>query len=165
LAQDIPDNATHEHVRHFEHRSFIPASLAAVKAFHERPEALFRLTPPPIFVQIIGDERVSLLSGELEFRLWFGPLPVRWLVRQGSGPIADASFSDTLFEGPLAHWEHQHIFTATQDGVELIDRIALAHKAGWRGRLSRLMFDGAALRLLFYYRHWRTRRDVLRGRD
>ena len=88
---------------------------------------------------------------------------MRWLVRQDTGPIEDASFSDRMLEGPMAQWEHQHIFQETENGVELVDRISLAHKAGWRGWLTRLLFDGPSLRLLFYFRHWRTRREVIKG--
>ncbi len=149
--------------RQFEHRSVIPASLEAVMDFHEQPEALAKLTPFPIFIQVIHDDRVSVTSGELEFQLWFGPFPVRWLVRHEPGPVENASFADRMIEGPLASWEHCHIFQPIEGSVELIDRITLAHKKGWRGWLTRLFFDGLPLRFLFVYRHWRTKREVAKS--
>lgn len=143
----------------FEHRSVIPATVEDVVAFHDQPGALQKLTPPPIFPQALRDTRTSLTAGELEFRLWFGPIPVRWLARHEPGPIA-TSFTDRMVEGPLAYWVHQHIFEPVPEGVALIDRITLAHKPGLVGLLTRLVFDGLPLRFLFVYRHWRTRMGV-----
>jgi ligand-binding SRPBCC domain-containing protein len=142
----------------FEHRSVIATTLARMIAFHEDPQALSRLTPPPplMFLQVLRDDRTSLTAGELEFRLWFGPFPVRWLARHEPGPTP-ASFIDRLIEGPMAYWEHQHRFREVPGGVELTDHISLAHKPGVAGLLTRLFFDGLPLRLLFVYRHFRTR--------
>ncbi len=127
-------------------------------AFHEAPDAFRYLTPPPplMFMQVLRDDRTSLTEGELEFRLWFGPIPVRWLALHQPGPIP-TSFTDRMIAGPMAYWEHQHIFREASGGVELVDHIMLAHKNGAAGLLSRLTFDGLPLRLLFVYRHWRTR--------
>ncbi len=145
----------------FEQRSIIPTTLDKMLAFHEDPQALARLTPPPplMFMQVLRDERTSLTAGELEFRLWFGPLPVRWLARHEPGPTP-TSFIDRMLMGPMAAWEHQHIFREVDAGVELVDHVTLAHKAGGRGWLTRLIFDGLPLRLLFTYRHFRTRQAL-----
>ena len=140
----------------FEQRSVIPTTLEKMIAFHEDPRALSILTPPPIFMQKVRDDRTSLTAGDLEFRLWFGPLPVRWWARHEPGPT-ETSFTDRQIEGPMAHWEHQHVFTPVAGGVELLDHITLAHKPGLPGLLTRLIFDGLPLRLLFFYRHLRTR--------
>lgn len=156
---DAPGN-----LRIFEHRSRFDTSVEALTAFHEDPKALARLTPPPplMFLQVLRDDRTSLTEGEIEFRLWFGPLPVRWLARHEPGPTAN-SFVDRMVEGPMAFWAHQHIFTPIEEGVELTDRITLAHKSGWRGLLTRLVFEGVPLRLLFLYRHFRTRLAMRRS--
>ncbi len=128
-------------------------------AFHEDPHALAVLTMPPTFVQVLRDERISLTAGEIEFKLWMGPWPVRWLARHEPGPT-DASFTDRMLRGPMAEWVHQHIFEPVDEGVRLIDRITFAHPPGVRGWLTRLVFDGLPLRVLFMYRHWRTKRAV-----
>ncbi len=137
--------------------TLLNSSLEAVTDFHADPHALKRLTPPPIIVQMIRDDRQSLTSGELAFRFWIGPLPVNWVARHEAGPTSH-SFVDRMLAGPLARWEHEHIFAPEGDRVRLIDRITLAHKSGWRGFFTRLMFDGLPLRLVFWFRHWRTRR-------
>src|SRR6188768_4283765 len=95
--------------REFQHSSVIPTTLATIVRFHKRADALRKLTPPPLIVQVLKDQRTSLTAGTLDFRLWFGPLPVHWLARHEPGPIA-TSFIDRMMTGPMAEWEHQHIF-------------------------------------------------------
>lgn len=144
----------------FEHRSVIPATIGQVMAFHEDPAALKRLTPFPIIVQLHRDDRTSLTDGELEFTLWFGPLPVLWLALHEPGPVA-TSFVDRTLRGPVESWVHQHIFREVPGGVELTDRITIAHrKGGLWGLFTRLFFGGLPLRFLFVYRHLRTRLGV-----
>ena len=142
--------------RVFVKRSVIDTTLEDMMRFHEEPDALAQLTPPPIFMRVRRDDRQSIREGEIEFTLWFGPLPIRWLARHEAGPTAH-SFADRQARGPMAYWRHEHIFQPVAGGVELTDRITLAHHAGWRGWLTRLLFDGLPLRLLFTYRHLRTR--------
>lgn len=141
----------------FQHSSIFRTTMEAMVHFHEAPDALKVLTPPPLFVQIVRDERVSLTQGEVVFILWFGPLPIRWTARHEPGPT-ETSFIDRLLSGPMVSWEHQHLFRTVDQGVELTDKITFAHKPGWRGVLTRLVFDGLPLRFLFWYRHWHTRR-------
>ena len=146
-----------------EFRTVIPTTMDAMIAFHEAPEALAMLTPPPLIIQVLRDDRESFAEGEIEFRLWFGPLPVRWLARHEAGPTP-TSFADRMIEGPMAYWLHQHIFAEVEGGIELVDRIQLAHKTGLSGLVSRLMFDGLAMRFLFFYRHLRTKM-ALKGKS
>lgn len=115
-----------------------------------------QLSPPPIFVQVHRDTRTSLTEGELEFTLWMGFIPIRWLARHEAGSTP-TSFADVMERGPMQYWRHEHIFTPVEGGVMLTDRVTLAHKAGWQGLLTRLIFDGLPLRILFLYRHLKTR--------
>lgn len=142
--------------REFHYVSVIPTTLSTIVHFHESVDALRKLTPPPLIVQIISDQRLSLTEGTVDFRLWFGPVPVRWLARHEPGPNV-TSFIDRMIVGPLAEWEHLHNFQEVAGGVELRDQLTFVHKSGWRGLLTRLLFDGLSLRFLFWYRHWRTR--------
>ena len=145
--------------RVFEKSSLIQTTLADLRRFHEAPGAFARLTPPPIRMTVHRDDRRSLTAGEIEFTLSFGPLPIRWIARHEAGPTPH-SFADTQVKGPLAYWRHEHIFAEVATGVRLTDRVALSHRPGFRGLLTRLAFDGLPLRLLFAYRHWRTRRAL-----
>lgn len=151
---DMPDNT-----RRFEKTCMLLATLDAVLRFHEDPRTLARLTPPPIIMRLKRDDRRSLTQGEIEFTLWFGLIPIRWLARHEPGPTPH-SFADSQVKGPLAYWRHEHIFNEVADGVKLTDRITLAHQRGPLGLFTRLAFDGLPLRILFAYRHWRTRRAL-----
>ncbi len=150
--------------RQFLKSSIINTTLAAITDFHKDPRALARLTPPPIIMRLHRDDRRSLTDGDIDFTLWFGPLPIRWLARHEKGP-APHSFADTQLKGPLAYWRHEHIFSEVEGGVELTDRITLAHQRNLVGLFTRLAFDGLPLRILFAYRHWRTRRALTAARQ
>lgn len=141
----------------FEHRSVIPTTMERMIAFHNDRRALSILTPPPIFVQLKRDDRTSMTSGELEFILWFGPLPIHWIARHEPGPI-ETSFIDRMIKGPVESWEHQHIFRPLEGGIELTDHVEIVHRSsGFWALFTRLSFDGLPLKILFLYRHWRTR--------
>lgn len=140
----------------FEHRSTFNATPQAMFDFHAAPGAFSTLTPPPIFIQVLQNRLTSLTSGEVDFRMWFGPIPLHWIARHEAGPIP-TSFIDRQIVGPLAVWQHEHIFQPVAAGVELIDRVTIAHKPGLAGLFTRLFFDGLPLRFLFVYRHLRTR--------
>ena len=148
--------------RTFIHTSILPGSVSDVAAVHGHPKTFSRLAMPPLIPQILRDERTSLTSGDLEFRLWFGPIPVRWLARHEPGPSAD-SFRDVQVEGPMLTWEHEHILEAADKGTRLIDRITFSHRPGLPGLLTRLLFDGLPLRMLFVYRHWQLKRLLHSG--
>ncbi len=145
----------------YEKRTVMDGTVEELRAFHEHPKAFHKLAMPPIIVQLHRDERTSLTEGEVEFTLWFGPIPVRFLARHEPGPTPD-SFADRLLKGPVAYWRHEHIFEEADSGVALIDRLTIGHKPGLPGLLTRLMFDGINLRILFFYRHLRTRMEVER---
>lgn len=141
----------------FEKQSVLPnTTLERVWAFHAQPNAFSTLTPPPIFVQVKEDTRTSLTEGDVKFNLWLAIVPIAWWARHEPGPT-ETSFVDHMVEGPMAYWRHEHIFRAVAGGVELTDRVTLTHKPGLMGLFTRLMFDGLPLRILFIYRHLRTR--------
>jgi ligand-binding SRPBCC domain-containing protein len=140
----------------YEKRTVINTTLDKMMAFHEAPDAFSQLVPPPIIVQVIRDDRTSLQEGEIEFNMWFGPIPVRWVAVHENLPEG-TGFADRLLKGPMQYWHHRHIFEETPQGVALIDRVTIAHKPGIKGILTRLMFDGIPLRFLFFYRHLRTK--------
>jgi ligand-binding SRPBCC domain-containing protein len=141
----------------FEHQSVIPTTIDRMIAFHSDPAALSRLTPPPVIMQLHRDDRSSLTEGELEFTLWFGPVPARWVARHEPGPTA-TSFADRQIRGPLKSWRHEHVFEAVPGGVKLTDHIRYEHAEGGAWSLfTRVFFSKPNLRVFFIYRHLRTR--------
>lgn len=143
----------------FERSFKVRAPLARVAAFHGDTRALKRLTPPPIFVQLHRVE--PLADGAVaEFTLWFGLLPVRWRAVH-SAVDRQRGFTDTQASGPLRHWRHRHAYRALDAHTTLVtDCVEYEHHRGARGLLSRLLFARPALRLLFAFRAWATRRAV-----
>ena len=145
----------------FEQISIINTSMEKIWAFHDQPNAFGILTPPPIFVQVHRRQLVSLTEGEIEFTLWFLFIPIRWLAQHEQGSTA-TSFVDRMIRGPLKSWRHEHLFESVEHGIRLTDRITIEHQEGWQGIVTRLMFDGLALRTLFIYRHLQTRLQTSR---
>ncbi|HJS28165.1 MAG TPA: SRPBCC family protein [Anaerolineales bacterium] len=148
----------------FTRRSLIRAPASIVWDFHASPQSLQKLTPSPIFVKINEDQRISLTEGDLDFTLWFGPLPVRWVARHEPGASPD-SFRDRMLLGPMETWIHEHSILAQGDSTILEDRLVYSYPRGWRGVSSRLLFNRFGLCMLFAYRHLRTRIGVRRMRN
>lgn len=140
----------------FEKKSVMKGTLQQLWDFHAQPNAFAMLTPPPIFIRMRENKLKSLTEGTVDFTMWLGPIPLHWVAQHEPGPT-ETSFTDRLLIGPMAYWEHQHIFRAVLDGVELTDHVTLEHKPGLIGLFTRLMFDGIPLQIFFYYRHLRTR--------
>lgn len=142
----------------FEHRFQVSAPLAAVSGFHRDSSVLKRLTPPPMFVQL---HRFGALEDGMvaEFTLWLGPVPIAWRARHEE--VGPDGFVDTQVSGPLDSWRHTHRFVSRPGGTtEVYDRIEYAHPGGLRGLGTRLLFSRLALRGLFAFRAWATRRGV-----
>ena len=144
----------------FSHRFKVQASLEQVAGFHQDSRALKRLTPPPVFVQMLMIEPLAENS-VAAFNLWFGPIPVYWRA-QHAQVIPQSGFTDVQIEGPFQTWSHQHIFHSLQDGrTEVVDEITAELGRGlWKGLISRLMWF--TLPALFAYRGWVTRRSLER---
>lgn len=140
----------------YRRRFRVNAPLLRVVEFHARPASMAAITPPPILVRIHRAPYVLVEGDEMEFTLWLGPLPVRWLARIED--VTDDGFTDRQLRGPFAEWSHRHTFVPLDDHTtEVHDEVTL--------RLSRNPFwwlVGAGMRLglplLFAYRAWRTRR-------
>lgn len=141
----------------FDYEFFVDAPQSAVADFHYR-SSVKTLTPFPIIVRLHEFEPLS--EGSLaDFTLWFGPVPVRWIVVHSN--IGPGGFTDRQLVGPLQSWQHEHRFIAV-DGqrTRVHEHIEYAYKPGWRGILSRLLFSGPALRMLFMMRKRITRKKI-----
>lgn len=141
---------------YYHHQFQVAAPLARVAEFHRRSASLAAITPPPIVVQVQRAPQLLEAGDELEFTLWFGPLPVRWLARIEA--LSAGGFSDRQVRGPFAGWMHRHSFLAVDENTtRVVDEISLKLRAhpGW-GALGLGMWLG--LPLLFAFRAWKTRK-------
>jgi len=141
------------HALRFQRSFIVRASISAVRAFHEAPEAITRLTPMPL--RIFGAAPPVADGERIRFRLWVGAIPVRWTARYEA--VSEDGFVDVMEEGPFASWRHEHRWRALPDGsTEVVDTI----DATPRALASRLIWVG--MKPAFAYRAWATRRALER---
>ncbi len=144
----------------YQHRFKVPQPVAAVAEFHRRPASMAAITPPPVRVQVhYAPDRLG--EGDtMDFTLWLGPLPVRWLARIEE--VSATGFIDRQERGPFRQWVHRHTFVTLDDHTtEVRDEIQAELQPGLPARLL-----GGAMWLnmpvLFAYRAWQTRRRLLK---
>ncbi|WOP20008.1 TIGR01777 family oxidoreductase [Raineyella sp. LH-20] len=173
----------------FEHTATYPHPRDEVFAWHERPGAFVRLSPPGAIVTVdgpsdglhVGSRRALRISSPLLTALWPGrTMPsavrtgpgLRWLVEHvayESGRL----FVDEQVRGPLRHWRHEHLFEdAEGGGTRITDRVtyelppALAGSVGerWMHRylegLFRFREDQLRADLALHQRLARTPRTI-----
>jgi ligand-binding SRPBCC domain-containing protein len=140
----------------YEHRFRVRAPLAVVADFLSRAASMPAITPPPIFVRVHRAPAVLSDGDEMDFTMWAGPLPMRWVAKIGD--VSDRGFTDRQVQGPFDCWQHRHSFVpATHDLTEVVDQVEAGVKKHvvW-GPVGLAMWIG--LPMLFAYRGWRTRR-------
>lgn len=124
-----------------EARTPLDHGVDDVLAWHERPGALIRLTPPGM--ARIEDPDAGGLDVGRRVAVRLGPpllpagLSPRWELRhasredRGSGAAAVHSFVDAQVTGPFRAWRHQHEIAGTGPGAsEIRDRIDLELPCG-----------------------------------
>lgn len=94
----------------------------------------------------------------MDFTLWLGPVPIRWLARIED--VSPTGFTDRQIRGPFQEWVHRHTFVSLDETATLVvDEIQLAlHPHLWRALVGLGMW--LSLPLLFAYRSWKTRRLI-----
>ncbi|MBD3336439.1 MAG: TIGR01777 family protein [Candidatus Eisenbacteria bacterium] len=148
----------------FTFRSTIPAEAAEVFAWHQRPGAFQRLTPPWEKMTVESGEPRLEAGARWRLRLSKGLLKLGWIaeiteVEQGRG------FQDIQRRGPFRRWEHAHRFTPSDAGMCVVeDEVDYELPLG---RLGELVAGGSVRRRLdrlFRYRHATLRGDLERHR-
>ncbi len=140
----------------YEHRFRVAAPVAAVAEFHSRAASMAAITPPPLIVRVHRAPARLGEGDEMEFTMWAGPLPLRWVARIED--VSPEGFTDRQLRGPFREWRHHHAFVQRADDVtEVVDRVdaSLRRHVLW-GPVGLAMWIG--LPVLFVYRGWKTRR-------
>lgn len=89
-----------------------------------------------------------------------GVIPVQWTARHSE--VGSEGFVDTMIEGPVRSWVHKHKFIAIDEGNTMVeDNIVYEYGPGVRGFVALLLFNPLALRVLFGWRAFATRRRLL----
>jgi hypothetical protein len=137
----------------FVQRTRIAAPASAVFAWHMRPGALERLTPPWERVTVLERAAEIAEGSRVVLRVPVGPLGLRW-VAVHRNIVPGRQFCDEQIDGPFARWVHTH--TVEPDGSDacvLEDRIEYRLPLGTVGRLAGGAITRAKLRRMFAYRH------------
>jgi len=96
-----------------------------VFAWHERPGALERLTPPWAVVDVLEKEGGIRDGGKVTVRVRRGPTSFKWVLRH-QDYIENEQFGDEQVSGPLKSWVHTHRCTPIDGGgTKLEDEIDL----------------------------------------
>lgn len=139
----------------YNHRFEVKAPLEAVIDFHRQSTSMGAITPPPVIVKIHHAPTELADGDEMDFTMWLGPLPIRWVARIEQLPDG---FIDRQLRGPFTRWEHRHTFERIDNQTTaVIDEVTAALGTGWFWRLiGRGMWLN--LPILFAYRSWKTKR-------
>lgn len=143
---------------HFKRSTLINAPVEVVWSFHERPDILQILTPPWQPVQVVRREGGLDVGAITEFRIFLGPLPVRWLARHTECDRYRL-FTDEQVQGPMLSWVHRHQFTAEEGRTRLTDAIAYSIPGGTLVEFLLGWWVEARLNDMFRYRHEVTKRE------
>lgn len=141
------------------HHSFrVRVPLAVVADFHAQSASMGAITPPPIITQIHQAPTRLQEGDEMDFTLWLGPLPMRWLARIEE--VGNNGFTDRQLRGPFRSWVHRHHFRPVDETTtEVLDNVeAELKKHPWWGLIGLGMWLN--MPILFAYRGWKTKRLV-----
>lgn len=142
----------------FVKESIIKASPEKVFAFHELPDAIYRLMPPWEKSKVIQAAK-GLRVGEraiIEAKI-FGLFTARWIAEH-TAYDPPHMFEDTQISGPFKSWRHRHIISLHAEGATLRDEIEYEPPFGFLGRPFAPLLIEPKLQKLFDYRHEVTRK-------
>jgi hypothetical protein len=143
-----------------EHTSTLPVSAEEAFAWHERPGAFERLTPPWERVEVV--ERTGGIEdgARATLRLHAGPVPLRWIAVHRDY-VQGRRFVDEQVEGPFSHWIHQHLFEPVGSAASrYTDRIEFAPPFGTIGAATGLWLARPRAERMLAYRHSMLREDL-----
>jgi ligand-binding SRPBCC domain-containing protein len=142
----------------FQHSSLINAPVEVVWQFHERKDILDLLTPPWQPVKVICRQGGLEVGAITEFRIFLGPIPVRWLAKHIECQPYQL-FTDKQVEGPMEYWVHRHEFSKKNGQTRLTDSIDYEIPGGFLTEILLGWWVESRLREMFRYRHQVTKKE------
>lgn len=141
----------------------MPASAEAVFAWHAKPGAFEKLTPPWEPVELVTQTGGIRDGARVELKIGRGPFRVRW-VAVHEGYIEGCQFRDVQVSGPFAKWVHTHRFEPDgEDASYLEDRVEYELPFGWLGAMVGGAIARRKMERMFDFRHAVTMREVRGG--
>lgn len=140
-----------------ERTSRLPFPAESVFAWHERPGAFERLTPPWERAEVL-ERSGGLGDGARTVVRVRAPFSMRWVARHREY-APGRRFVDEQVQGPFAQWVHVHRFEPDgPDGCIMTDRIEYVPPLGWAGAAADPVLIRPRLLRMLAYRH-----ELLRG--
>lgn len=133
--------------------------VAALFGFHERADALARLTPPWEPSEVLVPPRSLEVGTVVVLRTHLGPLPMR-LEAEHVHYERGVEFRDRMRRGPFAHWLHRHRFFDEGDASVLVDDVTYALPFEPFSAPADALVVRPRLARLFAYRHAETARAL-----
>jgi uncharacterized protein len=147
-------------MRLFVRRSRIDAAAEDLFAWHERPGAFERLTPPWERVTVASRSGGIRGGGRVELVTAVGPLRLTWSIEHRDYH-AGRQFRDVQIRGPFRSWDHTHRFTPDGPAASILeDSIEYSMPLGALSEPFVAPFVEAKLDRMFGYRHRITRDDI-----
>ncbi len=142
-------------------RTEVPAPPAEVFAWHERPGALQRLTPPWEATTVVQPPASLRVGTTVVLRTGIvGRAGPRW-VAEHVAYDPPHEFRDVQRSGPFAAWDHRHRFRPLDgDRTELSDEVTYRLPLGSLGHAVAGPLVRRRLERMFAYRHRQTVEDL-----
>jgi uncharacterized protein (TIGR01777 family) len=138
-------------------RSELPFPVEDVFAWHARPGALERLTPPWEPTEVLAREGTIRDGDRALLRLRAG----RWEAVHRDF-VDGRQFVDEQVRGPFRRWVHTHRFAPAPSGCTVEDDVEYALPLGALGQAAAGRAVERRLARLFQYRHAQLRADLAR---
>ena len=147
----------------YEKRTRMPVRAEELFAWHARPGAFERLSPPWQAVRLVEHEgSMEDASARLVLSVPVGPVRLRW-VAQHTDVEPGRGFTDVQRQGPFAKWEHTHRFLPEDASTSvLLDSIDYRLPLNAVSRFVAGPGVRRDLERVFAYRHRTTLNDLRR---
>jgi uncharacterized protein len=143
-----------------ERSSTLPVSAEEAFAWHERPGAFERLTPPWERVTVLERSGGIREGARTAVSVRVGPALFRW-VAVHRDYVEGRRFVDEQVEGPFSHWIHEHRFEPEGPGAtRYTDRIELGPAFGPVGAAAARLLARPRVERMLAYRHATLRDDL-----
>jgi ligand-binding SRPBCC domain-containing protein len=147
----------------YEKRVVLDVKPSDLFAWHTRPGAFERLTPPWQHIRVLSHYGGIADGARVTIVIKRGPMTIRWEALH-RGFVDGVQFQDVQVSGPFKRWIHTHRFEPGSDGrTTLVDHVDYALPFGLTavaGVLARRLMDR-----LFAFRHRRIATDLARHRE
>lgn len=135
-----------------ERSTRLPFPAEAVYAWHARPSAFERLTPPWERVEVL-ERTGGLADARAVVRVRIGPVGLRWSARHRDH-VPYRQFVDEQARGPFARWVHTHRFVPDgAAGCMVTDRVEFTLPGGALGTAAGARLVRRRIERLLAYRH------------